>query len=503
MSSERQLASAVAGPQYGAVPLTLPAPRTPDPTTAPTLRWGILAPGGIARSFATALRARTGQHLQAVASRSLPRAEAFAREFGVTTAYGSYAELVADPDVDVVYVASPHSEHHAQALLAIEAGKGVLVEKAFTRNATEAAEVVAAARRAGVFAMEAMWTRFLPHIDVVRQCLEQGLLGEVCTVTADHGQQLYPDGPQRLADPALAGGALLDLGIYPMSFAHLVLGGFTSVTATGQVTDLGVDAQDAITVTSAAGGLGLLGTTMLANGPPPRPRSAGGRPGSRSTATSTARAPWSGSSAPRRHRARPVRVRGHPRTGCTSRRPRSRAGSAPASPNALDGAGRDGGHHAGDGRGPRRRSGSATPARVTPYPAPPPSALSRPIGGPDSPHDGGPGDKWERAGVRLRGRYDVRLGPWLLTRERPSPDVPAQTRVRVAILEPGRARPFLDDVGGCAAVCAACPRRLDGANGGTRTSTLSPGATAASCSSEYRTARATTVRAVADRDSRH
>ncbi len=176
-------------------------------------------------------------------------------------------QLVADPDVDVVYVASPHSEHHAQALLAIEAGKGVLVEKAFTRNATEAAEVVAAARRAGVFAMEAMWTRFLPHIDVVRQCLEQGLLGEVCTVTADHGQQLYPDGPQRLADPALAGGALLDLGIYPMSFAHLVLGGFTSLTATGQLTDLGVDAQDAITVTSAAGGLGLLGTTMLAKTP--------------------------------------------------------------------------------------------------------------------------------------------------------------------------------------------------------------------------------------------
>ena len=265
--SKRQVASAVAGPQYGAVPLTLPAPRTPDPMTAPTLRWGVIAPGGIAHSFATALRARTGQHLHAVASRSLPRAEAFAREFGATAAYGSYAELVADPDVDVVYVASPHSEHHAQALLAIEAGKGVLVEKAFTRNATEAAEVVAAARRAGVFAMEAMWTRFLPHVDVVRQCLEQGLLGQVCTVAADHGQQLYPDGPQRLADPALAGGALLDLGIYPMSFAHLVLGGFTSVTATGQVTDLGVDAQDAITVTSASGGLGLLGTTMLAKTP--------------------------------------------------------------------------------------------------------------------------------------------------------------------------------------------------------------------------------------------
>jgi predicted dehydrogenase len=246
---------------------TLPAPRTPDPRTAPSLRWGILAPGGIARAFAAALRARTGQHLQAVGSRSLPRAEDFAHEFGVSTAYGSYAEVVSDPEVDIVYVASPHSEHRAQALLAIEAGKPVLVEKAFARNATEAASVVAAARARGVFAMEAMWTRFLPQVDVVRQCLDQGLLGEVLTVMADHGQRLYPGGPQRLSDPALAGGALLDLGIYPVSFAHLVLGDFESVTATGQLTELGVDAQDAITVTTAAGGMGVLGTTMLVKTP--------------------------------------------------------------------------------------------------------------------------------------------------------------------------------------------------------------------------------------------
>jgi predicted dehydrogenase len=182
-------------------------------------------------------------------------------------AYGSYEELVADPEVDVVYVASPHSEHHDQALLAIEAGKAVLVEKAFTRNAAEARAVFEAAERAGVFVMEAMWTRFLPHVDVVRQCLEDGVLGEVHTVMADHGQALYPDGPQRLSDPALAGGALLDLGVYPISFAHFVLGSFEAVSATGLLTPEGVDAQDSITVHGPGGGFGLLGTTMLTRTP--------------------------------------------------------------------------------------------------------------------------------------------------------------------------------------------------------------------------------------------
>src|SRR6476661_5258904 len=252
----------------GVVPaLTLPPPRTPEPRDAPTLRWGILAPGGIARSFAQAVQARTGQHLQAVASRSLPRAQDFAADFGIDTAYGSYTDLVADPEVDVVYVASPHSEHRTQALLATAAGKPVLVEKAFARNATEARDIVESAGAAGVFAMEAMWTRFLPHIDVVRRCLEDGLLGEVHTVHADHGQALHPDGPRRLADPALAGGALLDLGIYPVSFAHFVLGDFVDVTATGVLTDSGVDAQAAIGVTSSTGAMGVIGTTMVTRTP--------------------------------------------------------------------------------------------------------------------------------------------------------------------------------------------------------------------------------------------
>ena len=246
---------------------TLPAPRTPDPMEAPPVRWGILAPGTIAHSFATALRDGTRQEVVAVGSRSGARAQRFAEHFGVPAAYGSYEELVADPEVDVVYVASPHSEHHDHALLALRAGKAVLVEKAFTRNAAEASEVIGVAREGGLFCMEAMWSRFLPHIDVVRRALEEGVLGEVHTVMADHGQQLYPDGPERLASPGLAGGALLDLGIYPLSFAGLVLGDFGAITATGTLTGRGVDAQVSMTVTTDAGAHGLLGTSMLAKTP--------------------------------------------------------------------------------------------------------------------------------------------------------------------------------------------------------------------------------------------
>jgi predicted dehydrogenase len=227
----------------------------------------VLAPGGISRDWAAALHARTTSRVVAAGSRSLERAQAFATEFGAARAYGSYEALVADAEVDAVYVASPHSLHHEHALLALSAGKPVLVEKAFTRNAAEAVEVVEAARAQGLLAVEAMWARFLPHYDVVRRCLEEGLLGDVTAVTADHGQLLYPDGPERLADPALAGGALLDLGIYPVSFAHLVLGAFTAVQATGTLAQTGVDAGETIAVTGPGGAIGTLSATMLAKTP--------------------------------------------------------------------------------------------------------------------------------------------------------------------------------------------------------------------------------------------
>jgi predicted dehydrogenase len=227
----------------------------------------VLAPGGIARDFAAAVQSRSGQRLVAVGSRSLDRAQQFADEFGVTRAHGSYEDLVADPHVDAVYVASPHSEHHDHALLALRAGKPVLVEKAFTRNAAEAREVLDTAQSSGLFAMEAMWTRFLPHVDVVRRALEDGLLGEVHTVFADHGQKLFPNGPQRLSDPALAGGALLDLGIYPISFSSFVLGSFSSVTAHGTVTDTGVDGQVGVVLESERGAIANVSATMLTKTP--------------------------------------------------------------------------------------------------------------------------------------------------------------------------------------------------------------------------------------------
>jgi len=234
------------------LPLSLPTSRVPDPVTAPPLNWGILAPGGIAHMFASALRSSTRQRLVAVGSRSPERARAFADEFGIARVHSSYADLVADPGVDVVYVASPHSEHAEQALLAIEAGKHVLVEKAFARNAKEARRVVVAARTRQVALMEAMWTRFLPRTDIVRQLLADGALGTIETVTADHGQLLPADQVPRLHDPVLAGGALLDLGIYPVSFAAFALGIPAAVFATGALTPTGVDRQVAALLTRFA-----------------------------------------------------------------------------------------------------------------------------------------------------------------------------------------------------------------------------------------------------------
>lgn len=223
------------------LPGSLPTSRVPEPSSAPPLNWGILAPGWIARQFAAGLRALTPQKVVAVGSRSLERAQQFAAETGTETAHGSYAALVADPKVQAVYVASPHSEHAELALLAIEAGKHVLVEKPFTRNADEARRVIEAARSRGVALMEAMWTRFLPRTDIVRQLLADGTLGELQTVIGDHGQPIAHI--ERMQRPDLAGGALLDLGVYPVSYAHFVLGRPASVLAAGELTENGVDRQ--------------------------------------------------------------------------------------------------------------------------------------------------------------------------------------------------------------------------------------------------------------------
>jgi predicted dehydrogenase len=222
-----------------------------------TVRWGVIGTGGIARSFVSDCAA-AGIEFVAVGSRTAAAARAFADEFGIPTAHGSYEDLVADEQVDAVYVATPHTRHAADALLAIHAGKHVLVEKAFTVTADEARSVVDAARRADVAVMEAMWTRFLPQMAMIRELLAEGRIGRPRVVEATHHQALPSDPRHRLNDPALGGGALLDLGVYPVSFAVDVLGVPTGVVAAGALSDQGVDTQMGLVLTHEGGAQSLL-----------------------------------------------------------------------------------------------------------------------------------------------------------------------------------------------------------------------------------------------------
>jgi len=238
-----------------------------DPRTAPSIRWGILGAGNIAGAFAHAVASRTRSPLLAVGSRNRDRVERFATAHGIPTTHVGYRDLVEDPQVDAVYVATPHSEHRALALLAIAAGKHVLVEKAFARNTGEAEEVFAAARAAGVFVMEAMWTRFLPHVAALHQVIEAGEIGEIVSISADHGQAFDLDPTSRLFDPNLAGGALLDLGVYPVSFAHDFLGAPDGVTAVGALTETGVDGQVSVVLSYGSRVQATLSTTLWSTTP--------------------------------------------------------------------------------------------------------------------------------------------------------------------------------------------------------------------------------------------
>ncbi len=173
-------------------------------------------------------------------------ADAFASEFGIPNPHGSYEQLVADPEVDVIYIATPHPQHVDAALLAIDAGKHVLIEKPLTITRADAQRIADRAAERGVVAMEAMWTRFLPHMVHLRALLAAGAIGEVRTVIADHTQSLPTDPAHRLQNPALGGGALLDLGIYPVSFAVDVLGLPSAIEAHASMTQTGVDRQTAM-----------------------------------------------------------------------------------------------------------------------------------------------------------------------------------------------------------------------------------------------------------------
>jgi predicted dehydrogenase len=233
---------------------------------APT-RWGIIGTGGIARTFAEDLALTDSGVIVAVGSRSQESADSFADDFGIAGRHPSYEALVADPEVDVVYVATPHPMHCENAILALEAGKPVLVEKPFAMNAAEAREIVALARSKGLFAMEAMWTRFLPHVVRIREWLAEGALGEVVTVSADHGQWFAEDRDFRLFAPELGGGALLDLGIYPVSFASMVLGTPSRIVSISEPAFTGVDAQTSMLFGYESGAQAVLTCTLRAKSP--------------------------------------------------------------------------------------------------------------------------------------------------------------------------------------------------------------------------------------------
>ncbi len=230
------------------------------------LRWGILATGGIAHAFAADLRT-AGLDLRAVGSRRPEAAQAFADEFEIPNVHGSYEALVADPEVDIIYVATPHPYHLDNAALVLQAGKHVLVEKPFTLNRDEAVALRDLAADNGLLVMEAMWTRYLPHMIRIREIIEAGTLGEIRTVFADHTQKISDDPAHRLNAMDLGGGALLDLGIYPISFVWDILGAPTEIRAVARKADTGADAEVATLMTHASGALSTSVSSSRGAGP--------------------------------------------------------------------------------------------------------------------------------------------------------------------------------------------------------------------------------------------
>lgn len=230
------------------------------------LRWGILATGGIAGAFASDLRT-AGLDLVAVGSRSQESADAFAARFDIPRAHPSYESLVSDPDVDIIYVSTPHPMHHENARLALENGKHVLVEKAFTLNRAEAEDLQSLAAEHGLLVMEAMWTRYLPHMVRIRELIAEGALGEIRAVSADHTQLLPSDPAHRLNALELGGGALLDLGIYPISFIWDILGAPTTIRAVGRLIETGADSEVATVMTHAGGAVSTSLSSSRASGP--------------------------------------------------------------------------------------------------------------------------------------------------------------------------------------------------------------------------------------------
>lgn len=230
-------------------------------------RFAILSAGNIADIMADTLSRMKGELIPyAIGARDKNRAQKMAEKYGFQKSYGSYEELVADEQVDVVYVASPHSHHYEHVKLCLNSGKHVLCEKAFTANAAQARELVELAEKKNRFLGEAVWTRFMPFVPKLRKFLDDGVIGEIHSVQCAFGQNLLH--VERMVDPALAGGALLDLGIYPLTLSSIVLGtDIQNITSDAVISDRGVDVQNSMTIRYRNGSLASLSSCMAAKMP--------------------------------------------------------------------------------------------------------------------------------------------------------------------------------------------------------------------------------------------
>lgn len=227
------------------------------------MKFAILAPGKIAHKMARTVTQLEKVERYAVASRDYEKARVFAEQWGFEKAYGSYEEMLSDPQVELVYVASPHSHHYEHALLCLEHGKHVLVEKAFTVNTAQAQKLIQTAREKGLLLAEAIWTRYMPSRKMIDQLLEEGAIGRVTSLTANLGYVLSH--VERMQSPALAGGALLDLGVYPINFALMTFHApVKKVSATAAMSPGGIDWINSITLTFDDGRMAVLHSNMLA-----------------------------------------------------------------------------------------------------------------------------------------------------------------------------------------------------------------------------------------------
>jgi predicted dehydrogenase len=231
------------------------------------IRWGILGTGKIAKAFAEALRATPDAKLAAVASRTVDSATKFGQEYGAERFHGSYQALADDSEVDVIYIGTPHPMHHENALMCLNGGKAVLVEKSFTMNRRQAEDIINLARAKKLFVMEAMWTRFMPAVVEAKRIVDSGEIGVPANVTADFGFNADVGPEHRLFAPELGGGALLDLGIYPLSMSSFFLGAVTGVKAQAEMAPTGVDMQTAFTLSHQGGGVSSCACSLRSRTP--------------------------------------------------------------------------------------------------------------------------------------------------------------------------------------------------------------------------------------------